>query len=113
MFSFDQGMLFVLASKDLVVTLRNMAELEKGTEHPKLLTVEVKNATGIHQGVGFFSLGHPTVLYFEDKPAEVPDQVVQGSDGKKYAVEGELTAEEAKVKVEETINGKATEQPTS
>lgn len=91
MFSFDQGMLFVLASKDLVVTLRNMAELEKGTEHPKLLTVEVKNATGIHQGVGFFSLGHPTVLYFEEKPVE------------------EKVEEE---KVEEE-NAETTEQPTA
>lgn len=70
MFSFDHGTLFVLASKDLVVTLRNMAELEKGTEHAKLLTVDVKNGSGVHQGVGFFSLGHPTVLYFEEKPAE-------------------------------------------
>lgn len=70
MFEFAKGILYVRAPKEVVLKLRNLADLEKGLQTAKFHSLEVTNPDGKHHGVGFYCDDHAVAMYFEEPPAQ-------------------------------------------
>lgn len=74
MFTFEKGILFIETTKAVVMRLRAESTMDENIK-----AIDVENATGKHVGAAIQSPGHPTVLYFEERPQppvevkEVPD----------------------------------------